>query len=146
MWWNWCSKSLCFLMNVGNLAVLFNLYGPRAECDDIERIRFKLTFFKILQVTQIVPLSTGLTVNGFWILFLHSCMKKHALDFYFLWLHYWRGEYWCLIVKLISSIYHSQTSSSISLFWGEKEAKKKRKESFVLQRQEEHKFVYGPIH
>ncbi|KAJ7944165.1 DNA-(apurinic or apyrimidinic site) lyase [Quillaja saponaria] len=29
--------------------VLFNLYGPRAECDDTERIQFKLNFFKILQ-------------------------------------------------------------------------------------------------
>jgi hypothetical protein len=48
--------------------------------------------------------------------------------------------------KLIFSIYHSQTSSSISLFWGEKEAIKKKKIFFVLQRQEEHKFVYGPIH
>lgn len=80
---------------VGILAVLFNLYGPRAECDDTERIQFKLTYFKILQVTQIVSLSIGLTVNGSGFC-LHSGMKKHALDFYFLWLHYWRGEYWCL--------------------------------------------------
>ncbi|KAL3525270.1 hypothetical protein ACH5RR_013642 [Cinchona calisaya] len=29
--------------------VLFNVYGPRADCDDTERIQFKLTFFKILQ-------------------------------------------------------------------------------------------------
>lgn len=29
--------------------VLFNIYGPRADCDDTERIQFKLTFFKILQ-------------------------------------------------------------------------------------------------
>ncbi|KAJ8771014.1 hypothetical protein K2173_023339 [Erythroxylum novogranatense] len=29
--------------------VLFNLYGPRAESDDTERIEFKLKFFKILQ-------------------------------------------------------------------------------------------------
>uniref|UniRef100_A0A2N9ICZ6 DNA-(apurinic or apyrimidinic site) endonuclease 2 n=1 Tax=Fagus sylvatica TaxID=28930 RepID=A0A2N9ICZ6_FAGSY len=29
--------------------VLFNLYCPRAECDDTQRIQFKLTFFKILQ-------------------------------------------------------------------------------------------------
>ncbi|PON42668.1 AP endonuclease [Parasponia andersonii] len=29
--------------------VLFNLYGPRAVCDDSERIEFKLKFFNILQ-------------------------------------------------------------------------------------------------
>ncbi|KAJ9172672.1 hypothetical protein P3X46_015886 [Hevea brasiliensis] len=29
--------------------VLFNIYGPRAESDDSERIQFKLMFFKILQ-------------------------------------------------------------------------------------------------
>ncbi|PIN08901.1 DNA-(apurinic or apyrimidinic site) lyase [Handroanthus impetiginosus] len=29
--------------------VLFNVYGPRAECDDKERIQFKLKFFSILQ-------------------------------------------------------------------------------------------------
>lgn len=30
--------------------VLFNVYGPRADCDDTERIQFKGTFFKIIQV------------------------------------------------------------------------------------------------
>lgn len=30
-------------------AVLFNVYGPRAGCDDAERIQFKLSFFNILQ-------------------------------------------------------------------------------------------------
>lgn len=29
--------------------VLFNIYGPRAACDDAERIEFKLSFYKILQ-------------------------------------------------------------------------------------------------
>ncbi|KAJ4844574.1 hypothetical protein Tsubulata_023592 [Turnera subulata] len=29
--------------------VLFNLYGPRADSDDAQRIQFKLTFYKILQ-------------------------------------------------------------------------------------------------
>ncbi|XP_027178220.1 DNA-(apurinic or apyrimidinic site) lyase 2 isoform X1 [Coffea eugenioides] len=29
--------------------VLFNVYGPRADCDDTERIQFKGTFFKIIQ-------------------------------------------------------------------------------------------------
>ncbi|KAK6148607.1 hypothetical protein DH2020_019519 [Rehmannia glutinosa] len=29
--------------------VLFNVYGPRAECDDTERIQFKLKFFNVLQ-------------------------------------------------------------------------------------------------
>lgn len=30
--------------------VLFNVYGPRAEPDDSERIEFKLKFFKIMQM------------------------------------------------------------------------------------------------
>jgi AP endonuclease-2 len=30
-------------------AVLFNIYGPAVEEDDIERVRFKLLFYKILQ-------------------------------------------------------------------------------------------------
>ena len=64
-----------FWMNVENLAVLFNLYGPRAECDDTERIQFKLTFFKILQVTQIVSLSLAsrLMDSGF-----GFCIYIHA--------------------------------------------------------------------
>lgn len=37
---------------LGILPVLFNLYGPRAESDDLERIEFKLKFFKILQVKK----------------------------------------------------------------------------------------------
>lgn len=40
-------------IHVGNWPVLFNLYGPRAECDDAQRIQFKLTFYKILQVTNL---------------------------------------------------------------------------------------------
>ncbi|PIA57287.1 hypothetical protein AQUCO_00600194v1 [Aquilegia coerulea] len=38
----------CIITDHGHF-VLFNIYGPRAECDDTERIEFKLTFFKILQ-------------------------------------------------------------------------------------------------
>ncbi|KAF5184149.1 DNA-(apurinic or apyrimidinic site) lyase [Thalictrum thalictroides] len=38
----------CIITDHGHF-VLFNIYGPRAECDDTERIDFKLTFFKILQ-------------------------------------------------------------------------------------------------
>lgn len=33
--------------------VLFNVYGPRAQSDDLERIEFKRKFYKILQVKQI---------------------------------------------------------------------------------------------
>lgn len=35
-------------------AVLFNVYGPRAQSDDLERIEFKLKFYKILQVKEIL--------------------------------------------------------------------------------------------
>ncbi|KAE8010620.1 hypothetical protein FH972_006976 [Carpinus fangiana] len=42
------SEGRCVMTDHGHF-VLFNLYGPRAECDDTERIQFKLTFFKILQ-------------------------------------------------------------------------------------------------
>ncbi|VVA09885.1 PREDICTED: DNA-(apurinic or [Prunus dulcis] len=38
----------CIITDHGHF-VLFNLYGPRAVCDDTERIEFKLKFFKILQ-------------------------------------------------------------------------------------------------
>ncbi|KAF5454564.1 hypothetical protein F2P56_024219 [Juglans regia] len=42
------SEGRCIITDHGHF-VLFNLYGPRAECNDEERIQFKLTFFKILQ-------------------------------------------------------------------------------------------------
>lgn len=35
---------------MSQLSVLFNIYGPRADSDDTDRIQFKLQFFKILQV------------------------------------------------------------------------------------------------
>ncbi|XP_022841646.1 DNA-(apurinic or apyrimidinic site) lyase 2 isoform X2 [Olea europaea var. sylvestris] len=38
----------CIITDHGHF-VLFNVYGPRAECDDTERIQFKFNFFKILQ-------------------------------------------------------------------------------------------------
>lgn len=60
-WYVFSSLSLCaftcwrkvkaFIDNA--CLVLFNLYGPRAVCDDTERIEFKLKFFKILQVTKV---------------------------------------------------------------------------------------------
>lgn len=39
----------CIITDHGHF-VLFNIYGPRAESDDTERIQFKLTFFTILQM------------------------------------------------------------------------------------------------
>ncbi|KAK3024459.1 hypothetical protein RJ639_042991 [Escallonia herrerae] len=42
------SEGRCIITDHGHF-VLFNIYGPRAECDDTERIQFKHTFFKILQ-------------------------------------------------------------------------------------------------
>ncbi|XP_073122388.1 DNA-(apurinic or apyrimidinic site) endonuclease 2 [Henckelia pumila] len=38
----------CIVTDHGHF-VLFNVYGPRAGCDDAERIQFKLNFFNILQ-------------------------------------------------------------------------------------------------
>lgn len=40
-------------MSCATCTVLFNLYGPRAEENDEERLRFKLIFFMVLQV--IIP-------------------------------------------------------------------------------------------
>ncbi|XP_057947891.1 DNA-(apurinic or apyrimidinic site) endonuclease 2 isoform X2 [Malania oleifera] len=42
------SEGRCVITDHGHF-VLFNIYGPRAECDDMERTQFKITFFKILQ-------------------------------------------------------------------------------------------------
>lgn len=44
-------------------AVLFNIYGPAVEEDDIERVRFKLLFYKILQVLH-VHLSQSVNFGG----------------------------------------------------------------------------------
>ncbi|KAL2532408.1 DNA-(apurinic or apyrimidinic site) lyase 2 [Abeliophyllum distichum] len=38
----------CIITDHGHF-ILFNVYGPRAECDDTERIQFKFKFFKLLQ-------------------------------------------------------------------------------------------------
>lgn len=35
---------------LGFWPVLFNVYGPRAESDDLERIEFKLKFFRMMRV------------------------------------------------------------------------------------------------
>ncbi|XP_077231152.1 endonuclease/exonuclease/phosphatase family protein [Tasmannia lanceolata] len=42
------SEGRCIITDHGHF-VLFNLYGPRADADDKERVQFKLMFFKILQ-------------------------------------------------------------------------------------------------
>ncbi|XVE87434.1 hypothetical protein DITRI_Ditri18aG0117000 [Diplodiscus trichospermus] len=42
------SEGRCIITDHGHI-VLFNLYGPRAESDDAQRIQFKLKFFKILE-------------------------------------------------------------------------------------------------
>ncbi|KAJ9561896.1 hypothetical protein OSB04_007056 [Centaurea solstitialis] len=42
------SEGRCIITDHGHF-VLFNIYGPRATCDDAERIEFKLSFYKILQ-------------------------------------------------------------------------------------------------
>ncbi|XP_020113175.1 DNA-(apurinic or apyrimidinic site) lyase 2 [Ananas comosus] len=42
------SEGRCIITDHGYF-VIFNIYGPRAEHDDDERVRFKLIFYKILQ-------------------------------------------------------------------------------------------------
>ncbi|KAL7606788.1 hypothetical protein Lser_V15G19558 [Lactuca serriola] len=42
------NEGRCIITDHGHF-VLFNIYGPRAACDDTERIEFKLSFYKILQ-------------------------------------------------------------------------------------------------
>ncbi|GMH06548.1 hypothetical protein Nepgr_008388 [Nepenthes gracilis] len=42
------SEGRCIITDHGHF-VLFNVYGPRADSDDAERIKFKTNFFKILQ-------------------------------------------------------------------------------------------------
>ncbi|KAL8251401.1 hypothetical protein R6Q59_035094 [Mikania micrantha] len=42
------SEGRCIITDHGHF-VLFNIYGPRAACDDAERIEFKLSFYKMLQ-------------------------------------------------------------------------------------------------
>ncbi|CAI9110936.1 OLC1v1011046C1 [Oldenlandia corymbosa var. corymbosa] len=42
------NEGRCLITDHGHF-VLFNIYGPRADTDDTERIQFKSTFFKILQ-------------------------------------------------------------------------------------------------
>ncbi|KAL6959945.1 DNA-(apurinic or apyrimidinic site) lyase [Sarracenia purpurea var. burkii] len=52
------SEGRCVITDHGHF-VLFNIYGPRAESDDMERIQFKLTFFKILQKRWDILLQQG---------------------------------------------------------------------------------------
>uniref|UniRef100_A0A2P2J875 Uncharacterized protein MANES_01G146000 n=1 Tax=Rhizophora mucronata TaxID=61149 RepID=A0A2P2J875_RHIMU len=42
------SEGRCLITDHGHF-VIFNVYGPRAESDDMERVQFKLMFFKILK-------------------------------------------------------------------------------------------------
>lgn len=42
------SEGRCIITDHGHF-VLFNIYGPRAACDDTERIQFKLSFYKTIQ-------------------------------------------------------------------------------------------------
>ncbi|XP_043713869.1 DNA-(apurinic or apyrimidinic site) endonuclease 2 isoform X2 [Telopea speciosissima] len=42
------SEGRCIITDHGHF-ILFNIYGPRAQCDDAERLQFKRTFFNMLQ-------------------------------------------------------------------------------------------------
>ncbi|KAK0605290.1 hypothetical protein LWI29_025078 [Acer saccharum] len=42
------NEGRCVITDHGHF-VLFNIYGPRADSEDVDRIQFKLLFFKILQ-------------------------------------------------------------------------------------------------
>uniref|UniRef100_A0A7N0UBW0 DNA-(apurinic or apyrimidinic site) endonuclease 2 n=1 Tax=Kalanchoe fedtschenkoi TaxID=63787 RepID=A0A7N0UBW0_KALFE len=52
------SEGRCIVTDHGHF-VLFNLYGPRAGCDDAERIQFKLTFYQALQKRWEILLHQG---------------------------------------------------------------------------------------
>ncbi|XP_058090983.1 DNA-(apurinic or apyrimidinic site) endonuclease 2 isoform X6 [Magnolia sinica] len=52
------SEGRCIITDHGHF-VLFNLYGPRADCDDKGRIDFKFNFFKTLQKRWESLLSQG---------------------------------------------------------------------------------------
>ncbi|KAJ4714211.1 DNA-(apurinic or apyrimidinic site) lyase [Melia azedarach] len=52
------SEGRCVITDHGHF-VLFNIYGPRADSDDTDRIQFKLQFFKILQKRWEFLLSQG---------------------------------------------------------------------------------------
>ncbi|XP_019054691.1 PREDICTED: DNA-(apurinic or apyrimidinic site) lyase 2 isoform X2 [Nelumbo nucifera] len=52
------SEGRCIITDHGHF-VLYNIYGPRAEPNDVERVQFKLTFFKILQKRWESLLSQG---------------------------------------------------------------------------------------
>ncbi|KAL9258291.1 DNA-(apurinic or apyrimidinic site) endonuclease 2-like protein [Drosera capensis] len=43
----------CMITDHGHF-VLFNIYGPRADPDDADRIKFKTTFYKILKLLETV--------------------------------------------------------------------------------------------
>jgi hypothetical protein len=43
-------SSLYVMIVLRHMVVLFNIYGPAVVEDDKERVRFKLLFYKILQV------------------------------------------------------------------------------------------------
>lgn len=47
------NEGRCVITDHGHF-VLFNIYGPAVEEDDIERVRFKLLFYKILQMGTFV--------------------------------------------------------------------------------------------
>ncbi|PHU07871.1 DNA-(apurinic or apyrimidinic site) lyase 2 [Capsicum chinense] len=47
------SEGLCLITNHGHF-VLFNIYGPRVVQNDPERIQFKLTFFRLLEIVDIL--------------------------------------------------------------------------------------------
>ncbi|XP_020277034.1 DNA-(apurinic or apyrimidinic site) lyase 2 isoform X2 [Asparagus officinalis] len=55
------SEGRCVITDHGHF-VLFNLYGPRAQEEDRERIQFKLLFFKVLQKRWQSLLSQGRSI------------------------------------------------------------------------------------
>lgn len=57
--------SVCDDMYCAICVVLFNIYGPAIGEDDEERVRFKLLFYKILQVFMYILVSIVLISHGF---------------------------------------------------------------------------------
>ncbi|XP_006851921.2 DNA-(apurinic or apyrimidinic site) lyase 2 isoform X2 [Amborella trichopoda] len=55
------SEGRCVITDHGHF-VLFNIYGPRAQSDNVERVQFKFTFFKVLQKRWEAILNQGRTI------------------------------------------------------------------------------------
>lgn len=68
----YCFQILFLNMLILEITVLFNVYGPRADPEDVERIQFKANFYKILQVYSIHVLKYVMPCNN--LKTFHCCL------------------------------------------------------------------------